>query len=339
MGLGNVFLTAANAVIPILLLILLGYALKSIGWLKDDFTKTGNKLVFNVFLPVMLFVNVYNIEDLTAIKWDVVIYCSAITCVLFGIGYVVAVLTTKVPQRRGVLMQCMFRSNYAIIGLPLAGALGGEGALAVTALVSAFAIPFYTVFSVIALSIFMKEQNQQKRNLLKEICLNPMILGVAAGLLALIIRYLQTLAFGKVVFALNDQTEFIFTALKNISALTSPFALIVMGAQFEFSAVKSLFKEIVVGTVGRIVVSPILGIGLAYILSTYTNLLSCGPDEYPALIAMFGAPMAVSGAVMAIQMKNDEQLSTQLVVWPSLFSILTIFLTVCILMPAGLLVA
>ena len=159
MGLGNVFLTAANAVIPILLLIILGYALKSIGWLKDDFTKTGNKLVFNVFLPVMLFVNVYNIEDLTAIKWDVVIYCSAITCVLFGIGYVVAVLTTKVPQRRGVLMQCMFRSNYAIIGLPLAGALGGEGALAVTALVSAFAIPFYTVFSVIALSIFMKEQS------------------------------------------------------------------------------------------------------------------------------------------------------------------------------------
>ena len=63
-----------------------------------------------------------------------------------------------------------------------------------------------------------------------------------------------------------------------------------------------------------------------------------GTTLLAALIALFGSPMAVSGAVMAIQMKNDEQLSTQLVVWPSLFSILTIFLTVCILMPAGLLV-
>lgn len=339
MGLGNVFFTATNAVLPILLLILVGYILKNIGWLGKDFIKTGNKLVFNIFLPVMLFVNVYNIEGLASIQWDVVIYSCIVICLLFVIGYFVAIFSTKVPERRGVLMQSLYRSNYAIIGLPLAGALGGEQALAVTSILSAFAIPFFTLFSVISLTMFLHGEKKEKKGMLKEIFLNPMLLGVAAGLVALGIRQLQNSIFGEVVFALDTHTKFLFTALDNIRGLTSPFALIIMGAQFEFSAVKSLLKEIVAGTLGRIVLAPLIGIGLAFVLSTYTNILSCGPNEYPALIALFGSPMAVSGAVMAIQMNNDEQLSTQLVVWPSLFSILTIFLTVCILMPAGLLVA
>ena len=325
MGLGNVFFTAANAVLPILLLILVGYILKNIGWLGKDFIKTGNKLVFNIFLLVMLFVNVYNIDGLASIQWDVVIYSCVVICLLFIIGYFVAIFSTKVPERRGVLMQSLYRSNYAIIGLPLAGALGGEQALAVTSILSAFAIPFFTLFSVISLTMFLHGEKKEKKGMLKEIFLNPMLLGVAAGLVALGIRQLQNSIFGDVVFALDTHTKFLFTALDNIRGRTSPFALIIMGAQFEFSAVKSLFKEIVAGTLGRIVLAPLIGIGLAIVLSTYTNILSCGPNEYPALIALFGSPMAVSGAVMAIQMNNDEQLSTQLVVWPSLFSILTIF--------------
>jgi len=111
----------------------------------------------------------------------------------------------------------------------------------------------------------------------------------------------------------------------------------VLGGQFEFSAVKGLRKEIIVGTVGRIVLAPLVGIGGAVLLSSFTPLLSCGVNEYPALIALFGSPVAVSSAVMAGAMGNDEQLATQLVVWTSICSIATIFLIVCLLMAAGLL--
>ncbi len=339
MELSNVFFTAVNAVVPILLLILLGYGLKRIGWVNDNFAKTGNKLVFNIFLPVMLFVSVYSIESIAAIQWDIVIYSSLIICLLFFIGYLIAIFGTKSPERKGVLLQCTFRSNYAIIGLPLAAALGGNEAMAVTSVISAFAIPFFNLFSVLSLSMFIKEKEQKKRNLLKEIIMNPMIIGVAMGLLALVIRQAQAQLIGDVVFSLKSDTKFLYTVLDNIKNLTSPFALFIMGAQFEFSAVKGLLKEIVFGTVARVVIAPLIGIGLAFILSAKFGIISCGAAEYPALLALFGAPTAVSGAVMAIQMKNDEQLATQLVVWTSLFSILTIFLTVCILMPAGLLTA
>ncbi|MBQ5607977.1 MAG: AEC family transporter, partial [Oscillospiraceae bacterium] len=111
----------------------------------------------------------------------------------------------------------------------------------------------------------------------------------------------------------------------------------VLGGQFQFSAVGGMFKEIAVGTVSRLIIAPLIGIGGAYLLSAYTNILDCGVNAYPAMIALFGSPVAVSSAVMAGAMDNDEQLATQLVVWTSILSVATIFLTVCILMGAGIL--
>lgn len=340
MGLGHIFFTAANAVLPILLLILLGFGLKKAGWIGEKFTKTGNKLVFNIFLPAMLFINVYDIAGISAIKWDVVLFVMAVICLLFGLAIVIAMATTPVAERRGVVMQCVYRSNYAIIGMPLAAALGGEDAMAITAVISAFSIPLYNLFSVIALTMFVKGEDGKKRDfkaVFRGIVTNPLILAVAAGFVLLAIRQLQTELFGEVVFSLKQNLKFLYTALNNLKSIASPLALVVMGAQFEFTAVKGLFKEIAVGTVSRVVFAPIVGIGLAVLLSKYTGLLSCGVNEYPALVALYGSPVAVSSAVMAGQMGNDEQLATQLVVWTSVFSILTIFLTVCIMMPAGLL--
>lgn len=175
--------------------------------------------------------------------------------------------------------------------------------------------------------------------MLVNIVKNPLIIAVALGLGCLGIREAQTALLGRVVFTLRDQTKFLYTTLNNLKAVASPFALLVLGGQFEFSSVRGLLKEIVTGTVWRIVIAPLLGIGGAILLSRYTELLSCGVNEYPALIAMFGSPVAVSSAVMAGSMGADEQLATQLVVWTSLFSILTIFAQVCILMGMGLLAA
>ena len=47
------------------------------------------------------------------------------------------------------------------------------------------------------------------------------------------------------------------------------------------------------------------------------------------------SPVAVFSAIMAREMHNDEQLATQLVVWTTIASGVTVFLTVCILMSMG----
>lgn len=341
MELSHIFFTAANALLPIILLIFLGYLLKRGGFLSEDFLKVGNKLVFKVCLPAMLFINVYDIDGFSSIRWDIVIYCVVSIFVIFLLGLVAAMAGTSVPERRGVILQCTFRSNFAIIGLSLAGSLGGDEAMAVAAIVSAFTIPVFNILAVIALTVFIGKGDAGHHNvksILLNIGKNPLIIGVALGLVCLAIRGVQRELLGGVRFAMNNQTKFLYTALNNLKSIASPLALLVLGGQFEFSAVRGLFKEIAVATVWRVILAPVLGIGGAVLLSRYTGLLTCGSSEIPALIAMYGSPVAVSSAIMAGQMGNDGQLATQLVVWTSLCSIVTIFFSVCILIAMGLLI-
>jgi len=338
--LGNILMTAVNAVLPIILLILLGYFLKKKKFLSDSFVLTGNKLVFNILLPCMLFINVYDIESFSAIQWDMVAYAVMMVLIIFGLGFVTAILSTDNEKRKGVIWQCTFRSNFAIIGLSLAEALGGNEAMGMAAVISAFTIPIFNILGVIVLSFFVDKSgsgNVDIKRMLLNIARNPLIIGVVLGLVCLGLRTIQMKLFGEEVFLLRKHVRFFYTAINNLKMIASPFALIVLGGQFEFSAARGMKKEIIVGTLWRIVLAPILGIGTAVLLSEYTSLLSCGVNEYPALIALFGSPVAVSSAVMARAMGNDEQLATQLVVWTSVCSIVTIFLQVCLLMGAGLL--
>ena len=336
---GKIFLTAVNAVLPIVLLILLGYYLKVSGFLPDSFIKTGSKLVFRLCLPAMLFVNVYEISDLGMISWDILIYCLAVIFVIFGLGFVIAMISAKDPGRRGAIWQCTFRSNFAIIGMPLAAALGGSEATAVAAMVVTVAVPAFNILSVVALSAFVPQSGGDKisaKGVVKDIVKNPMTISVVVGLLCLLIRWAQQRFLGEVVFSLSRDTAFLYKVISNLSAICSPFALLVLGGQCEFSAVKGMFRELSAGVLARLVVAPVVCIGGAMALNAL-GVLHCGPNEFPALVALFGSPTAVSGAIMAAEMKNDEQLATQLVMWSSVVSVATIFVIVCVLMSMGLL--
>lgn len=340
MKITDILVTATNSVTPVILLILLGFFLMQKGFLNKEFVKVGNKLVFKVCLPCMLFINVYNIESFASIQWDIVLYCVAALVVIFAIGLVLVPLATRVPERKGVILQCIFRSNFGLIGLALVSTMAGDSAVAVAAIISSFTIPVFNILAVIALSMYVDSGTDWRdsiKNVLLNILKNPLIIGIALGLAALGIREAQNALFGGVVLSLKQDVKFLYTTLNNIKSIASPFSLIVLGAEFEFSSVKGLFREIAVGTVSRLVVAPLIGIGGA-ILLTRMGVLSCGPDVYPGLIALFGSPVAVSSAIMAGSMGNDKQLATQLVVWTSLLSIVTIFILVCVLMGMGLIV-
>lgn len=339
MDLIHIFITAINAIIPIVLLMVLGYCLHKSGFLSDEFVSTGSKLGFRVLLPTMLFLNTYKIESFSSIPWDVVIYSVLMVAALFGIGFLTIPLFSDDPKRKGVILQSVFRSNTAVIGVTLAGALGGDGAIAVAAIVTSFSLPLLNILAVVSLSIYTGEGDIKSsiKGILKKISRNPLIIGILLGLCCLAIRTAEEKAFGYVPFTLRDNLKFLYNTISNVASIASPLALIVLGGQFQFEAAADMKREIVAGTVWRIIAAPIIALGLAFILSTFTPLLHCTSQDYPALIALFGTPTAVSSAIMAGQMGNDEQLATQIVVWTSVGSIATLFITVCILMSAGLL--
>lgn len=337
----DTFLFALNAILPIILLIFLGYFFKKKQFLDEDWFRKGNKLVFKVCLPVLLFINVYNIESFDAIDWSVVVYAELAIFAVFFLGLLLVKLAVPDEKQKGVIVQCAFRSNFAIIGLPLAEALGGTEGVGIAAVLSAFSIPTFNVLAVVSLSMFSKNENGQKvsaLDMVKKIVKNPLIIGVVCGLAALGIRaVLPKNAEGLPVFSLSGSLPFLYTALNNVAKICSPLALIVLGGLFDFAAVKELKKQIVIGTATRVVVVPVVVLGLAVLLSRYTDLINFDTAVYPALVALFGSPVAVSSAIMAQEMDNDGVLAGQLVVWTSIASIFTLFFIIAALRGLGLL--
>ena len=126
------------------------------------------------------------------------------------------------------------------------------------------------------------------------------------------------------IFLEHKNCKFIYTTIKWLSQCASPCALIALGGAFTFSAVARLKKQIILGTSLRIIFVPAVGLITAYLL---------GFDDiryFPALIALFGTPVAVSSVPMACEMKNDDELAGQLVVWCSILSAFTLFIIILI---------
>ena len=338
----DTLLFALNAVLPILLLITLGYFLRKIKFYDGSFLKTANKFVFRVALPVLLFYSIYNASGLENINWHFILYATICVFVIFLLGMITVFIFIKDDNQKGVILQGVFRSNLTIIGIPLADALGGIEAVAVVGLISAVVVPLFNILSVIALTMYKKDHNGNKIHPKKVLCniiTNPLIIAVFLGIIALVIRQFIPVdeVTGEKVFSLKSNFEYLYFFIKWLGQTASPLALIVLGGQFEFSVIRPLAKQIFIGTFWRVVLAPVIALTGAVILSEHTTYFHFTITEYPALIALFGSPVAISSAIMAQELGNDERLAGQLVVWSSTFSILTVFIIVVIFKTMGLL--
>lgn len=327
----DAFVFAANAVLPIVLIIAAGYFLKRIGMFSQGFLDVGNKLTFRVLIPSLLFYNIYQIGSFDEINFGFVLYGIGAIVVIFLIATVVTCLFTKDGGKRGALIQSAFRSNYAIIGLPLASALFGDKGAAAAGVMSAFCVPTFNILAVITLTIFNNNSTKEKidvKKILLGIVKNPLIIGTVAGLIVLGIR--EIFVSCDIGFRLKD-IEFLYKTLENLKSICTPFALLVLGGKFEFSAVKRQLRYIVFGTLVRTVAVPVLGLAAAYFL-----IPGLSGEHFATYIAVFGTPVAVSSAIMAKEMGADDELAGQLVVWTSLVSTVTIFIFVVFFRSVGI---
>lgn len=319
-----------NAILPILLPIFLGYFLKRIKFFSEDFLVQANKLVFKVLIPVLLFSNLY-MADLSTIDWKFVGFSIAAILVLFGIGMII-VLFIPDRKQKGVILQASFRSNYAIIGIPLASMLGGEAASAAAAVIAAVSVPLFNILAVISLTIYDHEEGHKVsiKDILYKIITNPLIIGVFCGLAFCGLGILIGLSGWSLNDFLNNTLTFVPKTIKNIGGIATPLALIVLGGRFEFKAVKALWKQLTISVTLRLVITPLVFLVVAYFLGFKS------PTEFAILIALFATPIAVSSAPMAAQMGQDEELAGQIVVWTSALSAFTLFIIIFICSSIGI---
>lgn len=329
---------AFNAVMPVVALMAFGYWLRQKGVFDAKFLKTANSFNFRFCLSMMLFCNVYSLGDLRDIPWNFALVAMAAFFAFTLVGWLCAVFCTKERSRKGVLMQNAFRSNMAIIGLPLAQAMAGQDGVVVSSAMQAPAVIYFNLMAVVALTLYADNgQKFSPQKVLRSIVTNPLIIGLSAGVVILALRMVMpTNTAGELVFSLKRDLPWVYTSMNNLGKIASPFALVVLGGQFNFSAMKGAKKELLVGVFCRLVFCPLVGYAAMFAAQS-AGFITLSPAYVATMVGMFASPVAVSSAVMAAEMGADDQLANQLVVWTSLGSMVTVFLQIVLFRSMGLL--
>lgn len=305
---------SANAVLPMCLVMALGYSTRRLGWLRREEISTINKIAFRIFLPCLLYYNIY-CSDLSG-SFDPLLMAYAVGGVLltFGLALGYTLLTEKLPERRGVLIQGMFRSNYVIMGIPVATALLGADQLGTVSILIAVIVPLFNMLAVVVLEVF-RGQKPKPLHILGQIAKNPLVIGSVLGIL--------TLVAGIRLPHILEQT------IQSVSAIASPLQLFLLGAFFQFSGLKTYRRELVTVSIAKLIVSPGLFLGLG-------ALLGFRGVAFVSLIGIFASPTAVNSFTMAQQMGGDAELAGDIVVTTSAASILTMFLWIFLFKSLGM---
>lgn len=304
---------SANAVLPMCLVMALGYGTRRLGWIRREEISAINKIAFRIFLPCLLYYNVY-CSDLSG-SFDPLLMAYAVGGVLltFGLSLGYTLLTEKLPERRGVMIQGMFRSNYVIMGIPVATALLGADQLGTVSILIAVVVPLFNMLAVVVLEVF-RGQKPKPLHILVQIAKNPLVIGSVLGIL--------TLAAGIRLPHILEQT------IQNISAIASPLQLFLLGAFFQFSGLKTYRRELVTVSAAKLIVAPGLFLGLG-------ALLGFRGVAFVSLIGVFASPTAVNSFTMAQQMGGDAELAGDIVVTTSAVSIPTMFLWIFLFKSLG----
>lgn len=302
-----------NVVLPLFLMIVLGYSLKRIR-VYDEHTISGvNQLVFKVFLPLLLFINIYQ-TNVTGV-FDLKLMLVAVLGVLgsFFMTWLIIAWIEKDNRKRGVLIQGIFRSNFVIFGIPVTTSLFGAEATGAAALLVAVIVPIFNMLSVVILEIYRGSRINVPK-ILKGILTNPLIIGSVIGLLCLWLHIKIPLVLEKTI--------------SDLSKVTTPLALVILGGSFTFSSMKGNVKQIAIGVLGKLVIVPVICLSFALLIGIRGVGLAI-------LMSIFASPTAVSSFSMAKQMDGDADLAGHLVVLGSMLSVVTMFVWIFIFKQGG----
>ena len=307
---------ALNAVMPLFLLLALGYGLKKIGMLTPEFLKKLNSVNFRVFLPVLLFHNTYKTSITEAVSGVTVGFAVGALAVLYALLCLTVPRVVKTPAQRGVVIQGLFRGNYAILAVALVTNVFGEEKAAAASVLCAILVPLYNVLAVVTLDVFTSGDKPKLGPTLRSIAKNPLVLGVAAGLVVSL-------------FGLRFPT-FLESAISDVAHLATPLALIVLGGDFSFRRAKGNLRISLPVTALRLLVIPVCFVPIAVALGIR------GP-ELLAICLAWETPVAASSYIMAVEAGADGELAGELVVLSTACCIPTVFLLIFILRSMALL--
>ena len=309
------FMLSANAVLPMFLLLAAGYLSKRFGILSLEDIPRTNRIAFRIFLPCLLFYNIYNAELSYAIRPKLILFAICGVLLVFAGAVYGAHRFEKIQDRKGPIAQGIFRSNFVIMGIPIAQAIVGDADLSPVAILIAVIVPMFNFLSVVILEKF-RGGRVKTGEVLLEIAKNPLIIGSVLGIVFLLLRIRLPAVVEK--------------AVSNLGSIATPLQLFLLGAFFRFSGLRRYVRPLTVVTLVKLFVTPAVMLSAA-------ALLGIRGVEFLGLIGIFASPTAINSFTMVQQMKcGDAELAGDIVVMTSAVSIFSFFIWIYLFKSLGM---
>jgi len=294
-------------ILPVFLVIGLGFFLGRIRFLTLEVNTALSRLVFYVAAPVLLFQGTAVSPLSETVHLDAIAVIVGVTLLFVAITYLGC--ARLAPARRGVVTQGAHRSNMVFVGLPVVINAFGPDALGPAAVMIGIVVVVYNFIAVVVLVLPHARSEGQVdpgriwgRTLLK-ILRNPLILGSGAGLLC------SGLGVGLPI-ALDRSLEL-------VGRIALPLALLSVGVGLDPSRLRSEVGATALVGLGKLVLYPALIFAGLWILGERDTDL-----WIPVLI--MATPTAVVSFIMAQEMKGDENLAGAIVIGTTVASLVTI---------------
>ena len=309
----NVFIVCFEAVLPIFILLIVGYVARRAGLMTEKDVRRFNAVNFKTFMPVMLFESIYSSDLETAVNPALIAYSVVAVLLMLGLCAAFVMLVEKENSKRGVMIQGLYRSNFALVGIPVADALMRGGDISVVAVQLAVVVPIFNLAAVVILEGFGGKK-PNFRHMLLDILKNPLIIASALGLLFLVLDIHLPYALVSVV--------------EDMAGVAGPLALFTLGAFFRFDSFGKYKKELVMVCTGRLLVIPGIFLTLGY-------LLGFRGADFAGIMGLFASCSAIASYIMAEQMGGDSELAGNIVIVTSFLCSFTLYLWAVLFMSLG----
>lgn len=301
---GESFIAALTVVCPMMILMLIGWLCGTKGVITRPAMKEYDRLIFRIFMPLLLFKNIYEINFSGGVAVKEMVFTAVCLLILFALCLDCPRYLTKDPRKYSVIGQAIVRGNYVIFGVVVSEALYGEGNIGMVIMMSIIVVPMVNVFSAILLEAGRSGKSSPAK-LFLAVLKNPMIIG---AICAFIVK-----GFGIKIPAV------LWSVIRSIANSTTTISFISLGVGLDMADAIADRRLLAWGVILRMIILPGVVLPLA-VISGFRGQSLC------AMMVTFAAPSAVASYPMAVAMGADGQLAGQLVCTTTIISVITIFL-------------
>lgn len=305
---------SVSVVFPLFVYMLLGFGIRKMKLLDAGIFKPLNHMIFQIFIPTMLFVDVYQSDFTSSVNQKLFLYTGGMVLLLFLLLCALVPRFVREKRDASVMIQGIYRSNYVLFGVTIGANLYKGGDIGVIAAMAAFIVPLFNVLAVILFETF-RGGKVKPAAVVKGVLKNPL---VGAGILGILF------AVAKIPIPV-----LLVDTLENIGNMASPMALICLGGMLSFERLKNHKKKLGVVLLGRLLLVPAIAVALGAVLG-YREV------ELVGILAVFGSPTAVASAPMAQSMGGNGELAGEIVATSSAACVVTMFGFIWVLKTIGL---